>query len=94
MQISAEAKRIVAAVKAMREFSGEGLMDCRAALRSANGDPLLGLGLMRAKGLCVNVKGDRLAWNLRQAESYAKLLILDDQGVIRHAEPGLEMSPC
>lgn len=93
MPISAEAQKIVTAVKTMREFSGEGLMDCRAALRSANGDPLLALGLMRARGSCVNVKGDRLAWNLRQAESYAALLELDDKGVIRYASPGSEMSP-
>jgi translation elongation factor EF-Ts len=85
-----EATKIVKSIRAIRDFSGEGLMDCKKALRSANGDPLLAVGILRASGLCVNIKGDRQAWNLRNAEGYAKTLELTEDGAIVTIQTGLE----
>lgn len=86
MSTSEDPKIIAAAIKAMREFTGEAITDCRKALRAANGDPLLATGYLRAAGLLVHIKGDRLAWQLRQAESYAKGLVMGIDGKIRHIE--------
>lgn len=77
---------IVEALRAMREFTGEAITDCRKALRAANGDPLLAIGHLRAIGLCVHVKGDRIAWQLQQAQRYAKGLEMGSDGKIRHVD--------
>ena len=92
MTVAEEAAKIVKAIRAMREFSGENIMDCRQALRTANGDPLLALGKMRIRGHLVHVKGDIVAWELRQAESYARNLVMGDDGKIRYIEPRSDFS--
>jgi hypothetical protein len=86
MNVPEEAEKIVKAIKVIREYSGEGMSDCRKALRAANGDPLLAIGYLWATGLCVNVKSDRHTWILLRAQSYSKNLVLGEDGKIHFAE--------
>ena len=86
MPTSQDPTVIVAVLKAMREFTGESITNCQKVLRAANGDPLLAVGHLRTIGLCVHVKGDRLAWQLRQAQSYAWGLEMGSDGKIRHVD--------
>jgi hypothetical protein len=92
MPISPElAKEIaitVAGVKALREFTGEGMMTCRQALEKAKGDPLLAVGLMQASGQLVNIRGNREDRDMRMAQSYAEDLELDAEGKICRRKPG------
>jgi hypothetical protein len=77
----------VAVVKALREFTGEGMMTCRQALDKAKGDPLLAVGLMQASGQLVNVRGNREERDMRMAQSYADDLQLDADGKISRRKP-------
>lgn len=70
-------------VNAVREFTGEGMMSAKRALIAIGNDPLLACGYLKYSGCLVNLNGgDREAWTLRNAEAYAKLLALAEDGRI------------
>lgn len=70
-------------VNAVREFTGEGMMSAKRALVATGNDPLLACGYLKYSGCLINLNGaDREAWTLRNAEAYAKLLALAEDGRI------------
>jgi hypothetical protein len=78
----------VKALRALREFTGEGIAMCRQALEKANGDPLLAAGFMQVSGQLVNVRSNREERDLARAQSYADDLEMDEQGSICRRKPG------
>lgn len=58
-------------VKALREFTGEGMMACKSALVKAEGDIRLAAGYLKAQG-CLIYTSDREAWELSYAKSWVK----------------------
>lgn len=70
-------------VNAVREFTGEGMMSVKKALAATGNDPLLACGYLKYSGCLINLNGGDLeAWTLRNAEGYAKLLALAEDGRI------------
>lgn len=75
--------QMVALVNAVREFTGEGMQAAKKALTATGNDPLLACGYLHYSGCLVNLNGgDREAWTIRNAEGYAKLLTLTEEGQI------------
>lgn len=70
-------------VKILREFTGEGMMDCRNKLGLAKGDLLLAVGLLKVSGQLVNYKGNRADRDMAAAKSYAEELEIGPDGKIR-----------
>ena len=64
-------------IKALREQTGVGILDCRKALEDANGDFEIALENLRAKGLATAAKrADREACLLYTSDA------ADDQGLV------------
>jgi translation elongation factor EF-Ts len=86
---SHEVKAFVTAVRALSEYTGLGVRDCRRALAACDDDPLVACGYLHYSGCLVNLNGqDREAWTLNRAREYAQLLELTDEGKIaQRAEP-------
>lgn len=57
-------------IQGLREF-GLSLTEAARFLRLYHGDMLLAAGHHKAVGLCVNVGGDRQAWNMSYAKGVA-----------------------
>jgi hypothetical protein len=74
-------------VKILREFTGEGMMDCRNKLVKAQGDLLLAVGLLHVSGQLVNVKGNRAERDLHAARAFIEDLELAPDGKIRRKLP-------
>lgn len=70
-------------VKILRDFTGEGMMDCRNKLGQANGDLLLAVGLLKVSGQLVNYKGNRADRDMAAAKSYAAELEIGLDGTIK-----------
>lgn len=77
-------------VNAIRLFTGEGIMTIKAKLVSAQGDPLLAVGLLKYDGCLVNVQnGDGAARTSGMAKSWAAGLQMVN-GVIGYKVSELE----
>lgn len=75
--------QLLGLVNTVREFTGEGMMSAKRALIATGNDPLLACGYLKYSGCLINLNGgDREAWTLRNAEAYAKLLALAEDGRI------------
>jgi len=90
--------QLIKAIRAVQEYSGMGIRQCRDALAACDNDPLLACGYLFYDGSLINLKGqDKEAWLLRQAKGYAQSLMLDSDGRIRRASsptsprPGLKL---
>lgn len=63
-------------VKAVREQFGLGVQQAKEAIDFAHdrysGDLLAGIGHVHARGLAVHIRGDRDAWNVKQALKWAE----------------------
>lgn len=75
--------KLLGLINAVREFTGEGMMSAKRAVVAVGNDPLIACGYLKYSGCLVNLNGgDREAWTLRNAEAYAKLLTLAEDGRI------------
>ncbi|WP_455233070.1 hypothetical protein [Geopseudomonas aromaticivorans] len=77
-----DAGRTLELVRNLQAVTGQGMMDCRRALKACAGDPLLACGYVHAMGLAVNVKGDRDAWLLKTAQWLAQDYRLTADGLV------------
>lgn len=82
--------KLLGLINAVREFTGEGMMSAKRAVVAVGNDPLIACGYLKYSGCLVNLNGgDREAWTLRNAEAYAKLLTLAEDGrIVWRAAPG------
>lgn len=77
-----------AKIQGLREF-GLSLPEAGRLLRQYGGDMLQAAGHHSAKGLCVNIKGDRAAWNRSYAEDTARrYMVTEDYKIVRKPEVG------
>lgn len=66
---------VSAKVRALQQFTGQGLMDCKKALVTCQGDVLLAVGYLCYRGCLINLKsGDMANWVRKQAAGYADRL--------------------
>ncbi len=70
-------------VRMLREFTGEGMVDCHKALKICQGDVLLACGYMKYAGCAINLKGgNHREWALNAGRRYASELAFDADGKI------------
>jgi hypothetical protein len=82
-----------AKVQGLREF-GLALPEAGKLLKLYDGCMLKAAGHHSAAGLCVNIKGDRAAWNLSYAASVAKrYAVTDDYRIEPRPQPDSECLP-
>lgn len=85
-KVDYEKRVFMAKIQGLREF-GMSLPEAGRLLKQYDGDMLQAAGHHSAVGLCVNVKGDREAWNLRYAKKTAsRYLVTDDFKLVRKPE--------
>lgn len=66
---------VSAKVRALRQFTGQGLMDCKKALVTCRGDVLMAVGHLHYSGCLINLKsGDMVTWVRNRAAGYAEQL--------------------
>jgi hypothetical protein len=77
---------------ALREYTGEGLMNCRKALVVCNGDVLVACGYLRYQGSLV-ARPNYEQWLMGMAKTYSNDLVIGEDGKIRLLENRNSFSP-
>lgn len=82
-------------VRAIREFTGEGMLASKKALSACDGDPLLACGYLKYHGSLVNRKGiSHTDWAKSAGASYAKdLRLMPDGSISRTGAKEVQESP-
>lgn len=80
---------VSAKVRALRQFTGQGSMDCKKALVTCRGDVLMAVGHLHYSGCLINLKsGDMATWVRNQAAGYAEQLEWIDGAICSKGDHG------
>jgi len=83
-----EAQAFAAAVRAVVEYTGLGMRECRDAVEKCDGNPLWACGYLRYAGSLVSLKGrDHIQWARGLGQGYAECyLMLDEAGRVKYID--------